>query len=90
MCSSYESCFQQQYVRCAKNNMLSGAVMCDGAWLLNAGANQVKISEVSGIERMLIAMKCHEASAAVQENGCGALRNLAFNNSMWVVQITTC
>ncbi len=47
-----------------------------------AGANRVKISGVGGIERIVIAMKSHEASADVQEEGCAALMNLAFNNSM--------
>ncbi len=56
-----------------------------------AGANRVKISEVGGIERIVIAMTSHEASGPVQKHGCGALAHVAANNGdMCCVHVPTC
>ncbi len=50
------------------------------AFLGFAAANQVKISDFGGIERIVIAMKRHESCAAVQKKGCAALLSLAANS----------
>jgi hypothetical protein len=44
--------------------------------------NQVAIASKGGIELILQAMKLHPNHAGVQEKGCGALRNLAFNGEL--------
>ena len=55
---------------------------------VNAG-NQVKIASLEGIETILQAMKGHSGVAAVQEHGCGALRNLASGNDNSKVKIAS-
>ena len=49
--------------------------------------NNVKVAAAGGIEVIVTAMKNHQASAAVQQNGCGALVDIAVNddNKMKVV-----
>ncbi len=43
--------------------------------------NKVKIGACGGIERIVVALKDHPTSVGVQENGCGALFNLAINGT---------
>ncbi len=42
--------------------------------------NKVTIAKEGGIQRILKSMNEHASSAAVQEKGCMALRNLSANN----------
>jgi hypothetical protein len=47
--------------------------------------NQVAIASKGGIELILQAMKLHPNHADVQEQGCGALLNLAVNSELKIL-----
>ncbi len=47
-------------------------------------ANKVRIASVRGIEAIINAMSTHKDSSVIQENACGALRNLALNDGIYI------
>jgi hypothetical protein len=47
----------------------------------NNNVNKVKAGGCGAIEAVVAALRAHPSSAAVQENGCTALRNLAANDA---------
>jgi hypothetical protein len=47
--------------------------------LAGSEANEVKAGRCGAVEAVVAALRAHPSSAAVQEKGCRALRNLAAN-----------
>ena len=58
------------------------AAACRALWYLTINPdNKVKVAAEGGVGAIVSALKNHPADAKVQEEGCGALRSLAYNNA---------
>ena len=59
-----------------------GRVLCPLVGVACAADNQVTIAAAGGVEVIVQGMQAHVGVAAVQEEGAGALTNLAFNGPL--------